>query len=68
MIHNMRLFHFYYEEAHNALGAEPSEFVKLLDACELHAWTEKDAAMMAIMLEVACEFYQITEEGWEEWR
>lgn len=64
----MRLFHYAYHEAVENLGVNPDEFVKLLDECEFRALTPKDTAHLAILLEMACEFYGITEEGWEEWR
>lgn len=68
MSHSMRLFHFYFEEVHNALGASPSDILLIMDNCERHAWTEKDAAELEFLWDIVCEFYGITRLGWEEFR
>lgn len=68
MSHKMRLFHSYFESVHNCLGEQPEDIVVLMDKAELHAVTEKDAAMLEFLWDVVCDFYGITRKGWEEFR
>lgn len=68
MIHRNRLFHHYFEEVHNTIGASPDAILPLMDKCELHAWVEADAAALEFLWDCVCEFYGITRQGWEEWR
>lgn len=67
LIHNMRLFHHYYHEVVENMGASPDDLFPILDKCRFYALVERDAADLAVLEEILEQFYGITPEGWAEW-
>lgn len=68
MVHRNRLFHQYFEEVHNELGASPEYILPLMDKCEQHCLVENDAAALEFLWDCVNEFYGLTRQGWEEFR